>query len=287
MTMLTFGLGSKVVLRRAFDPETFLDDIEKHRATAVCVVPVLLQRILALPAEVTGRYDTSALRAAFCSGSALPAAVSAEFQNRFGDVIYNLYGSTEVSLATMADPDIVRAHPTSVGTPMLGSRVALLDDQDRPVAQGERGRVFVGTVTPFEGYTGGGHKQVVDGMLATGDVGHFAGGRLYIDGRDDDMIVSGGENVFPAEVEELLIAHAAVREASVIGVPDADFGSRLRAFVVLHDGMPLTSDEVRAHVHDHLARFKVPRDVVFLHELPRNPTGKVLKRQLSQWTDLS
>ncbi|GAB4003184.1 AMP-binding protein [Nocardioides ultimimeridianus] len=283
MTMLTFGLGSKVVLRRSFDPETFLADIERHRATAVCVVPVLLQRVIALPPEVTARYDTSSLRAAFCSGSALPAAVSQEFQDRFGDVIFNLYGSTEVSLATMADPDVVRSHPTSVGTPMLGSRVALLDDRDRPVAPGERGRVFVGTVTPFEGYTGGGHKQIVDGMLATGDVGHFDGGLLYIDGRDDDMIVSGGENVFPAEVEELLIGHPAVQEAAVVGVPDEEFGARLRAFVALREGGSLTADEVRDLVREHLARYKVPRDVIFLPELPRNPTGKVLKRELVGW----
>ncbi|GAB2982418.1 AMP-binding protein [Nocardioides montaniterrae] len=284
MTMLTFGLGSKVVLRRSFDPEGFLADIEKHQATGACVVPVLLQRVIALPREVTERYDTSSLVAAFCSGSALPAAVSKEFQDRFGDVIYNLYGSTEVSLATMANPDVVRSHPTSVGTPMLAARVALLDDKDQPVAHGERGRVFVGTVTPFEGYTGGGHKQIVDGMLATGDVGHFEGDLLYIDGRDDDMIVSGGENVFPLEVEELLISHDAVREVCVLGVDDEQFGSRLRAFVVLNDGASLSADEVREHVREHLARYKVPRDVIFLPELPRNPTGKVLKRELVTWS---
>ncbi|HSX66881.1 AMP-binding protein [Nocardioides sp.] len=288
MTMMTIALGSTVVLRRSFDPETFLADIAEHEATAICVVPVLLQRILALPAQVTDRHDTSSLRAAFCSGSALPAAVSAEFQDRFGDVIYNLYGSTEVSLATMANPDVVRAAPTSVGTPMLGSRVELIGDDGKPVSRGERGRVFVGTVTPFEGYTGGGHKEIIDGMLATGDVGHVgADGLLYIDGRDDDMIVSGGENVFPAEVEELLIAHVSVREAAVVGVEDPDFGMRLRAFVACHEGASLTADEVRTLVRDNLARYKVPRDVVFLDELPRNPTGKVLKRTLVQWDTTS
>ncbi|TCJ23896.1 AMP-binding protein [Nocardioides jejuensis] len=284
MTMMTIALGSTVVLRRSFDPETFVADIAQHRATAICVVPVLLQRVLALPTEVTEQYDTSSLRAAFCSGSALPAAVSAEFQDRFGDVIFNLYGSTEVSLATMANPDVVRSHPTSVGTPMLGSRVVLIGDNGKPVAKGERGRVFVGTVTPFEGYTGGGHKEIIDGMLATGDVGHFDDrGLLYIDGRDDDMIVSGGENVFPAEVEELLITHAAVREVAVVGVEDPGFGMRLRAFLACHDGASLTEDEVRDLVRDNLARYKVPRDVIFVDELPRNPTGKVLKRQLVEW----
>jgi fatty-acyl-CoA synthase len=139
-------------------------------------------------------------------------------------------------------------------------------------------------VTPFEGYTGGGHKEIIDGMLATGDVGHFDGGLLYIDGRDDDMIVSGGENVFPAEVEELLITHEAVREVAVVGVEDPEFGMRLRAFLACHDGRSLTADEVRDLVRENLARYKVPRDVVFVDELPRNPTGKILKRQLVEWT---
>lgn len=281
MTMISLALGSKVVLRRAFDPEVLLSDIAEHRATTVCAVPVLLQRILALDPSVCDRYDTSSLRIVFCSGSALPASVSAQFQDRFGEVIYNLYGSTEVSVATIATPDVVRHHPTSVGRAALGSRVAILDEHDRPVPTGERGRIFVDTVTPFEGYTGGGHKAIVDGLLATGDVGHLdADGLLYVDGRDDDMIVSGGENVFPAEVEELLIAHADVREVAVVGVPDEDFGSRLRAFVALQPGASLTAEDVQSHVRANLARYKVPRDVVFVDELPRNPTGKVLKREL-------
>jgi fatty-acyl-CoA synthase len=284
MTLLTIATGSKVVLRRAFDPEQFLGDIERNRADTVCAVPVLLQRTLALGPETIGRYDTSSLRIVFCSGAALPAAVSEAFQAQFGPVIYNLYGSTEVSVATLATPDVVRDHPTSVGRPALGSRIAILDETGRRVPKGERGRIFVGTVTPFEGYTGGGGKEIIDGMLATGDVGHFdRAGLLYVDGRDDDMIVSGGENVFPAEVEELLVAHAAVHEVAVVGVEDEDFGKRLRAFVVLLPGARLEADEVRTHVRENLARYKVPRDVIFLDELPRNPTGKVLKRELVTW----
>ena len=136
---------------------------------------------------------------------------------------------------------------------------------------------------PFEGYTGGGNKQIIDGLLATGDVGHFDDdGRLYVDGRDDDMIVSGGENVFPGEVEELLLTHTAIADASAIGVEDEDFGQRLKAFVVLKDGQEADADELKAFVKDNLARYKVPREFVFLDELPRNPTGKVLKRELAQ-----
>jgi fatty-acyl-CoA synthase len=281
MTMLSFGLGSKVVLRRSFAPETFVADIARHRATAICAVPILLQRVLALPEETTAAYDTSSLRTAFCSGSALPASVSAAFQDRFGDVIYNLYASTEVSVATLATPDVVRQHPTSVGRPALGSRVVVVDDHGQPLPDGRTGRIFVGTSSPFEGYTGGGHKEIIDGMLATGDVGHFEDGLLYVDGRDDDMIVSGGENVFPAEVEELLVAHPDVHEAAVVGVPDEEFGSRLRAFVVLLPDASLTETDVKEYVREHLARYKIPRDVVFLASLPRTPTGKVLKRELT------
>ena len=133
----------------------------------------------------------------------------------------------------------------------------------------------------FDGYTSGGGKDTIDGLMSSGDVGHLDGnGRLFVDGRDDEMIISGGENVFPREIEDLLADHPAIEEVAVIGVEDDDFGQRLRAFVVLCVGEELTEDDVRTHVRDNLARFKVPRDVVFMEELPRNATGKVLKRVL-------
>jgi fatty-acyl-CoA synthase len=181
----------------------------------------------------------------------------------------------------MTTPDDVRSAPTSVGRPLLGSRIEILDDKGKRLSQGQTGRVFVGTVSPFEGYTGGGGKEIIDGMLSSGDVGHFdTQGRLYIDGRDDEMIVSGGENVFPREVEELLVTHAAIADAAVIGVEDPEFGQRLRAFVVTRS--EVSEDEIKAFVKDNLARYKVPREVVFLADLPRNPTGKILKRELAQ-----
>ncbi|MDN5893208.1 MAG: AMP-binding protein [Nocardioides sp.] len=207
-----------------------------------------------------------------------------QISNQFGDVVYNLYGSTEVSVATLATPDDVRQAPTSVGRPALGVTIKLFDDQDREVPRREGGRIFVATKTPFEGYTGGGHKQVIEGLMATGDVGHFDdAGRLHIDGRDDDMIVSGGENLFPRGVEALLLPHPAVAAIAFIGVPDDEFGQRLRAFVVAVEGTSITTDEVKALVKERLARHKVPRDVTFLPELPRNPTGKVLKRELATY----
>jgi fatty-acyl-CoA synthase len=281
IAVLAISLGNCTVLRRRFDPRALLQDIERHHASTLCLVPVMLQRLLALGEEEIRRHDTSSLRIVFCAGSQLPAEVALRAMDLFGEVVYNLYGSTEVAVATLATPADIRAAPTSVGRPALGSRVRLFDEHGREVAAGERGRIFVGTTSPFEGYTGGGGKEMIDGLLATGDIGHFdEQGRLYIDGRDDDMIVSGGENVFPGEVEELLLSHPAIADAAAIGVQDDEFGQRLRAFVVLRDGHELTEEEVRQFVKDNLARFKVPREVVFLDELPRNPTGKVLKREL-------
>ncbi len=283
IALLSIGLGSKLVLRRRFDAAQFLDDIVTHRATAVCVVPIMLQRVLALGADEIGARNLSSLRVVFSAGSQLPAEVAIGTMDALGEVIYNLYGSTEVALATMTTPLDVRAAPTSVGRPLLGSRVRILDERGRALSQGQTGRIFVGTLSPFEGYTGGGGKEILDGMLSTGDIGHLdAAGRLFIDGRDDEMIISGGENVFPREVEELLHMHPAISDAAVIGVQDPEFGQRLRAFVVLHDGQSLSAQGLQAFVKENLARYKVPRDVAFLDDLPRNPTGKILKRELAQ-----
>jgi len=283
IALLTISLGSRLVLRPKFDAQQMLADIQDTKATTICVVPVMLQRVLELGEEKVGSYDLRSLKCAFTAGAQLPAAVSAAFQDTVGDVIYNLYGSTEVSIATLATPDVVRNQPTSVGRPALGVTIRIYGDKDQVLPQGETGRIFVGTVSPFEGYTGGGGKAIIDGLMATGDVGHFdADGLLYIDGRDDEMIVSGGENVFPREVEELLITMDGVSDVAVLGAEDADFGQRLRAFLVLDPGATVSEDAVKDFVKENLARYKVPRDVLFLDELPRNPTGKILKRELAQ-----
>jgi fatty-acyl-CoA synthase len=243
---------------------------------------VMLQRILELPPEVRRRHDTSSLRVVPLSGSAIPAGLATRWMDEFGNNLYNLYGSTEVGWATIATPDDLRADPTTAGRPPAKTVVRLLDERGREVRRGESGRIFVGNDLLFDGYTGGGSKEMVDGLMSTGDTGHFDDdGRLYVDGRDDEMIVSGGENVFPREVEDLLDEHPAVREVAVVGVADDDFGQRLKAVVVRHAGAELDAEGVRAHVRDNLARFKVPRDVVFVDELPRNATGKIVKRALT------
>jgi len=277
------GLGSTLVVRRRFDPEVTLDSVAQHRATAIVVVPVMLARIMDLGEEAIKRHDTSALRIIFVSGSALGADLSQRATDAFGPVIYNLYGSTEIAYATIATPKDLREEPSTVGKVVRGSILKLLDEDGKEVKQGETGRIFVGNISQFEGYTGGGNKDMVGGLMSSGDVGHFdARGRLYIDGRDDEMIVSGGENVFPAEVEELLVSHESIQEAAALGVDDEKFGQRLKAFVVLREGANLSDDDVKGYVKENLANYKVPREVVFLDELPRNHTGKVLKRELAE-----
>lgn len=274
-------LASTIVLRRRFDPEGTLRAVARHRASGLVVVPVMLQRMLELPDDVFAKYDTSSLRVIAASGSALPGPLSTRVMDRFGDVLYNTYGSTEVAWATIATPADMRAAPGTAGRPPVGTRVRLLDEDGREVPAGQTGRIFVGNELPFEGYTGGGNKEIIDGLMSSGDVGHFdSGGRLFVDGRDDDMIISGGENVFPSEVEDLLAGHAAVREVAVIGIADEEWGQRLKAVVALNAEVDCSEDELKAYVRANLAGFKVPREIVFVEELPRNATGKVLKREL-------
>ncbi len=279
---LGLPLASTLVLRRKFDPEQTLRDLAVHRATALAVVPVMLQRILELPAETIARYDTHALKVIAASGSALPGELANRVMDVFGEVLYNLYGSTEVAWATIATPRDLRLAPGTAGKPPLGTVVKLLDVDGHEVRHGEPGRIFVANEMVFDGYTGGGTKEIIDALMSTGDTGHFdSDGRLFVDGRDDEMIVSGGENVFPREVEDLLADHPEIEEAAVIGVQDAEFGQRLKAFVVKREGSALNEDAVQRYVKESLARYKVPREVIFLDELPRNATGKVLKRELS------
>jgi fatty-acyl-CoA synthase len=278
---LGVALNSTLVIQRRFDPEETLRAVSQHAATALALVPVMLQRIMELGENTIARYDTSSLRVIALSGSALPGELAIRAMDVFGDVLYNLYGSTEVAWATIATPADLRAAPGTAGRPPLGTVVKLLDDDGREVATGETGRIFVGNELVFEGYTGGGGKEIIGGLMSTGDVGRFdEAGRLFVEGRDDEMIVSGGENVFPREVEDLLADHEQIEEAAVIGVPDEEWGQRLRAFVVPREGSRLSESDVQGYVRSNLARFKVPREVIFVGELPRNATGKVLKREL-------
>ena len=281
--VFSLALAETIVLRRHFDPEDTLRAIADRDAEGVAVVPVMMQRILGLPDEVLARYELPSLRVTAASGSALPGDLAVKWMDTFGDNLYNLYGSTEVAWATIATPDDMRAAPGTAGRVPRGTVVRIVDPDGNDLPPGETGRIFVGNDMSFEGYTGGGDKERLDGLLSSGDVGHFdQEGRLFIDGRDDEMIVSGGENVFPREVEDVLAEHEAIDDVAALGVPDDDFGQRLRAFVVLTDGAEASEEELKGHVKAHLARYKVPREIVFLDELPRNATGKVLKRELAE-----
>jgi acyl-CoA synthetase (AMP-forming)/AMP-acid ligase II len=281
--MLGLSLNSTYILQRKFDPEGTLKAVQDNEASALVVVPVMMQRILQLPEETLDSYDLPTLRVTAASGSALPGPLATKWMDHFGDNLYNLYGSTEVAWATIATPEDLRDAPGTAGVPPRGTVVKIVDPEgDSELPSGETGRVFVGNDMAFEGYTGGGSKDEYRGLLSSGDVGHFDDhGRLFIDGRDDEMIVSGGENVFPREVEDLLAGHDAVKEVAVIGVDDEEFGQRLKAFVVLGEHGSVSDEELKGYVKQNLARYKVPREVEFLDSLPRNATGKILKRELA------
>ncbi|MFT3854820.1 MAG: AMP-binding protein [Ilumatobacteraceae bacterium] len=284
MSHLMFGIVrcATTVIAPRFDAEETLRSIEEHRARVLIAVPVMLRRIVALDPRVLAAVDTSSLEIVATSGSALGGQLATELADRFGPVVYNTYGSTEVAVASIATPADLRRHPTTVGKVVDSVRVEIVDAAGEQVPAGASGRIFVGNGARFEGYTDGGTKQQIRGLLSSGDMGHLdPDGHLYVDGRDDDMVVSGGENLFPSEVEELLNHHPKIHEAAVVGVPDEEFGQVLAAFVVKEPRARLSAEQVRAHVREHLARFKVPKTVTFVDELPRNASGKVLKRELA------
>jgi len=279
--VLAAMMSCTVVTRRKFDPEKTLELVDRYCATGLSLVPVMFDRIMALPEEVLSRYSGRSLRFASASGSRMRPEVVTAFMDRFGDVIYNNYNATEAGMITTATPADLRAAPDTAGTPAQGAEIAILDDQYRKVPLGEVGSIYVRNKNQFDGYTSGLTKEFHDGYMASGDVGYLDGaGRLFVVGRDDEMIVSGGENVYPIEVEKILAAHADVAEAAVIGVDDEQYGQRLAAFVVLHDKAAATPRTLKAHVRDNLANYKVPREIVVLNELPRSSTGKIVRSEL-------
>ena len=277
---VTIGMimRSTLVMERRFDPARTLKLVEAHRADTIAAVPVMCQRML----DVDEHPDTSTLQIVALSGSALAPTLATRFMDRFGDVLYSLYGSTEIAYVSVARPQDLREEPTTAGRVLKGVTVRIVDSEDRDVEPGEVGRIFAGSDMSFEGYTSGEDKARLGNLASIGDLGRFGpDGRLYVEGRDDDMIVSGGENVFPAEVEDALHGHPDVADVAVVGVNDEKFGQALVAHVVLREGAGATADDLRSHVKKQLANYKVPREVVFHEALPRNETGKVLKRKLA------
>jgi fatty-acyl-CoA synthase len=201
--------------------------------------------------------------------------------DQFGDVIYNNYNATEAGLIASATPEDLRAAPDTAGKPAPGTEIRMLDNDFREVPTGEVGQVYCRSATLFDGYTSGKTKDFHEGFMASGDMGYVDdNGRLFVVGRDDEMIVSGGENVYPIEVEKTLTSHSDVAEAAVIGVDDEQYGQRLAAFVVLNGGAGATTDDLKQHVRDSLANYKVPRQITVLDELPRSITGKIVRKDL-------
>lgn len=278
--VLAASLGAPVILSRRFDPAATVASVVDHQATVLAAVPIMLQRMLA--ADDLDLSAMTSLRIVATSGSALPAAVADLWMDRVSDSLYNVYGSTEVGQATIADPEDLRQAPGTAGRVIPGSEVRILDDSGKRLPAGSSGRIFVGNRAQFSSYTGGGSKEMIDGVMDSGDVGRFDDdGRLFITGRSDDMIISGGENVYPSEVEHLLLTHPGVVEAAVVGVRDEEFGQRLVAYVVLAVGIEVGEDALRRLVAGQLARHKVPREVILTDQLPRTATGKILRRRLS------
>jgi fatty-acyl-CoA synthase len=270
-----------VVLHRRFDPERVLASVEAQRATGLVVVPVMLKRLI--EAAEKSSHDLSSLRVIASSGSALPAGLAQRTLEVFGPVLYNLYGSTEVAYAAVATPEDLAADPGTAGKPPHGVTLRVVDDEGNDVPPNTPGRIFVGSGLAFGGYTDGSDKDRLGKLVSTGDMGQLDGdGRLTVLGRDDDMVVIGGENVYPNQVEDVLHAHPSVADVAVVDVPDEEWGARLVAHVVAADGAQPDEKELQALVKDKLAKFAVPREVRSIDELPRNSTGKVLKRELRE-----
>jgi acyl-CoA synthetase (AMP-forming)/AMP-acid ligase II len=281
MLTLAMTLGGTALVQRRFDAEAALTQASRHRADALTAVPVILARILDLPEDVRSRNPLPSLRVVISSGARLDPSLARRFTDAYGDVIYNGYGSSEVGIGALATPADLREAPETVGKPVAGCPVRILDEHGRPVGSHVTGRIFVGGDLTFDAYTGGETKDVVGDMTSTGDMGYFDDlGRLYIVGREDDMIDSGGENVYPRAVENALAEHPDVADSAVIGVPDEDYGERLAAFIVAQPDADLDATALRDYLKDKVSRYEQPRDIEFVTEIPRNPAGKVLRNEL-------
>lgn len=278
---LSMAVRATLVLPSRFEPEEALRSLSTNECQAMFAVPIMLQRMVDLPEPVRKEWPVANLRAVAISGSRLPGTLATSFMDTFGDVIYNLYGGTEFSWASIASPKHLRTHPDCAGKPPFGTKIRLLNESGEQVPPGHSGRIYVGNDMLSDGYTNGKNREIKDGLMDAGDFGFLNDdGLLIVEGRSDDVIISGGENVMPREVEDELSSLDQVSEVAVIGVEDTEFGQRLAAYLALRPGSELTEERVRQHVRENLAKHCVPRDVYFLDSLPRNAAGKVVPRQL-------
>jgi fatty-acyl-CoA synthase len=270
---------------------SFLRAVERERITTTALVPTMLHRLMALDPDVIRGHSTRTLRVMACGGAQLPAPLARRALGAFGDVLYNFYGATETGLVTVATPDDLRALPGTIGRALHGVSIRLLDAEGAVVPTGEVGELYARSTMLVEGYhadDSATRSSMRDGHFSVGDLATVdEAGRYMIVGRRRDMVISGGVNVYPAEVEALIDAHPAVAQAAVVGVADEEWGERLRAFVVLRDSVTdeprALAQQLRQWCRERASGAKVPREWVFVEALPSNPTGKVLKRELRDW----
>lgn len=286
---LCLAFGATLVLMERFDPLRTLELIQKHRVTAGILVPVMLRRICALPAEERSRFDLDRIRWILCSGAALPQHLERKSREVFGPVVRNMYGSTEAGWVSVATPRDSQTHPGTVGKPIPGVHVEIVDPADGNVLPpGEVGEIVIRSRAVFAGYTQGQEAadQEADDRWRTeicriGDLGWLDDdGYLFVADRVDDMVVTGGENVYPAEVERVLDDVAGIAESAVVGVDDEEYGKILVAFVVAGPNVSLESSAIKAACRERIANYKVPKHVWVIDALPYTATGKVLRREL-------
>ncbi len=288
---MSLMVGGAVVLEPEFEPLSFLRTVERERITTTALVPTMLHRLMALDRDVIRGHSTRSLRVMACGGAQLPAPLARRALDAFGDVLYNFYGATETGLVTVATPDDLRALPGTIGRALHGVSIRLLDAEGAVVPTGEVGELYARSTMLVEGYhadSDATRSSMRDGHFSVGDLATVdEAGRYMIVGRRRDMVISGGVNVYPAEVEGIIDAHPSVAQSAVIGVPDDEWGERLRAFVVLRDRVTeeprAVAQELRQWCRGRASGAKVPREWVFVEALPSNPTGKVLKRELRDW----
>jgi len=280
------SLGATIVLQNHYEPEAALDIIQKERITCTLMVPTMMIRMCALPRETIRRYNTSSLRWVMSAAAPLTTEAARRFMDTFGPVLWNFYGATETGLVTLAGPRDHLSRPGTIGRALRGNDIRLLDDAGRDVPTGQVGELYARNPTLISGYHGNAEatsQAQREGFFSVGDCGRVDDdGYYYLESRKSDMVISGGVNIYPREIEDHLSTHPSVLECAVIGIPDPEWGETLRAFIVLRDGMTLSETEIIDYCRKELADFKRPRKITFMKELPRNPTGKILKRELRE-----
>ena len=278
----TIATGGTVVLLARFTPEAVFELIEKHRITFFAGVPTMYFGLLHHPGGEA--YDVSSVRHAMTGGAAMPVEVMNEFETRFPVKILEGYGLSETSPVASFNVAHKPRVAGSIGYPVWGVEMIILDEKGTPVPDGERGEICIRGHNVMKGYWNKPEataEAIKDGWFHSGDIGiRNPEGWFSIVDRVKDMIIRGGYNVYPREIEEVLYAHPAINEAAVIGIPDERLGEEVHAVVALGSGHELTEDEIISYTKEHLAAYKYPRTVEFLESLPKGPSGKILKRSL-------